>query len=267
MEYIIKVCGEVVDSQYKAYAVTAKNEEEAKKKAKQCFQDEFYTNGNVVIVEKPLPRKKKSIFALIAMTIPILLSLIDWKYKHDTFSISPDLISCLFGAILYSSFVIRFKGIQRAVESKYDILFTIISTLLLSTFVKVLLFENHIKVFGIFDIPVNTNIILIAAVILSWLGLKIVSLSCIGIVVILALGNIVGLNNAMGTIWGSLYIISSFLGIVMYSSVEPAFLETKNALSRFAKRNINYLNNDLTEAKEHASKIKDTIENKINSDK
>ncbi len=267
MEYIIKVCGEVVDSQYKAYAVTAKNEEEAKKIAKQHFQDEFYTNGNVLVVEKPLPRKKRSIFALIAMCIPILLSLINWKYQHDTFSISPDLISCLFGAILYSAFVIRFKGIQRAVESKYDILFTIISTLLLSTFIKVLLFEDQIKILGIFNVSVNTNVILIAAVILSWLGLKIVSLSCIGIVVILALGNIVGLNNAMGTIWGSLYIISSFLGIIMYASIEPAFLETKSALLRFTKKSINYLSNDLGEAKEHASKIKNSIETKINSDK
>ncbi len=267
MEYIIKVCGEVVDSQYKAYAVKATSEEEAKKIAKQHFHDEFFTNGNVVVVEKPLMRNKRSNLALIAMIIPILLSLIEWKYEHESFSISPDLISCMFGVIIYSAFVIRFKGIQRAVESKYDILFTIVSTILLSTFIKVLLFENQIKLLGIFNIPVNTSVILIVAVILSWLGLKIVSLSCIGLVVFLALGNIVGLNNAMGSLWGTVYVISSFLGVIMYASVEPAFLETKNAFLRFTKRSVNYLNNDLSQAKEQATKIKNTIETKVNNDK
>lgn len=266
MEYIVKVCGEVVNSQYKAYSVVADSSEDAKKIARQNFRDEFFSNGNVVVIEQPLVRKTRSIFAIVAMLIPILLSFIEWKYNHKTFSISPDLISCMFGVIIYSAFVIRFKGIKRTVESKYDILFTIVSTLLLSTFIKALLFEQQISLL-FFKVPVNTNVILIIAVIMSWLGLKIVSLSCIGILVILALGNIVGLNNAMGPLWGTVYVLSSFLGVIMYASVEPVFLESTSSFFRFAKKNINHLNNDLSQAKEHIDMAKTAIDTKINNDK
>ncbi len=264
MEYIVKVCGEVVDNEYKAYAVKASSEEEAKKIAKKNFSEEFLTTGSIIVTERPLMRQKRSIFALVAMIIPILLSFVSWKNGHSTISISPDLISCLFGVTIYSAFVIRFKGIQRTVDSIYDILFAVVSAILFSTFIKILLFQTEISVLGIIKLSIDTNVILIVAVILSWLGLKIVSLSCIGIIVLLALGNIVGLNDAMGSIWGTIYIISSFLGIIMYASVEPAFLETRKSIYRFAKNSINRLNSDLLGAKQETSKIKSMIDNRKN---
>lgn len=268
MEYIVKVCGEIVYNQYRAYAVKANSEVEARKIAKQSFCEDFSSNGNVVVVEKPFMRKERSIFALVAMIIPILLSLISWKHNHSTISISPNLISCLFGVMIYSAFVMRFKGIQRTVQSKIDILFAIVSVILLSTFIRILLLETDISLLGgIIKIPINTYIVLIVAAILSWLGLKLVSLTSIGLVIILALGNIVGLNDAMGALWGTIYVISSFLGIIMYASIEPAFMEIKSNFYHFTKRSINHLNDDLLQAKDHTVKTKKLIEEKTNSDK
>lgn len=266
MEYIIKVCGEVVDNQYKAYAVKANSESQAQKIAKQNFQEEFLTDGNVAVVEKPFMRKKRSVFALIAMIIPILLSLINWKHGHSTISISPDLISCLFGVLIYSSFVIRFKGIQRTVQTKTDILFAIVSVLLLSTFVRILLLDTKFTLLGgLIKFPINTYVVLIFAVILSWIGLKGVSLTCIGFIVLCALGNILGLNKAMRTLWGSIYVISSFLGIIMYASVEPTFMESKQYIHKFFKSNFKSLNEDLYQVKSNSITKKEThhrIDNK-----
>lgn len=263
MEYIIKVCGEVVDYQYKAYAVKANSEAEAKNIAKQNFQEEFLADGNVAVVEKPFMRKKRSIFALVAMIIPILLSLINWKHGHSTISISPDLISCIFGVLIYSSFVIRFKGIQRTVQSKTDILFAIVSVLLLSTFVRIFLLDTKFTLLGgLIKVPVNTYVVLVFAVILSWIGLKGVSLTCIGFIVLCALGNILGLNKAMGPLLGTVYVISSLFGILMYLSIEPVFIESKNSLYRFANKSINYLNGDLSQAKKQVSEVKKLIDKK-----
>ncbi len=262
MEYIVKVCGEVVDSEYKTYAIKASSLEEAKKIAKQNFREDYQTNGNIMVVEKPIIRRKRAYFAIVAMIIAILLSFISWKHGHSTVSFSPDLISTLFAVLIYSAFVIRFKGIQRTVGSKIDIIFMILLTLLLSSFVKIILCEKEFTLFKIINFSVNTNVVLIVAVILSWLGLKLVSLGCVSLVIICALGNITSLNAAMGSFWGTVYVISSFLGIVMYSSVEPAFMDIKKYIYRFTKKSINYLERDVTVAKEHAIKIKNSVDNK-----
>ena len=267
MEYITKVCGEVASSHVKAYAVDANSEEEAIKVAKQNFQNEYLTNGNVVVIEKPYTRKKRSIIAIVAMIIPILLSLISWKNGHNTISISPNLISCIFGVLIYSAFVIRFKGIQRTVRSTYDILFAIISVILISTFISIILVNKQISLLGgLFKIPVDSMTILVVAVILSWVGLKLVSLVCLGAILLPALNNIIGLNAAMGTLWGSIYIISSFLGVLMYASVEPAFMDTRRSLLNFTKKSINHINNDFIEAKTHVSKAKNLIKESNNSE-
>ena len=267
MEYITKVCGEVVDNKCKTYAVNANTEDEAIKIAKQNFQDDYLTNGNVIVYEKPFARKKRSIIALVAMAIPILLSLISWKHGHNTISISPNLISCFFGVLIYSAFVIRFKGIQRTVNSVYDILFAIVSAIMISTFVRIILINKEISLFGgLIELPVNTTIVLIVAVILSWVGLKVMSLTCLGFVIFWALSNIVGLSETMGTLWGSIFIISSFLGVIMYASVEPAFMDSKKAIHSFANKSINHINKDLLEAKDKVSNTKKLLEEK-NSNK
>ncbi len=268
MEYIIKVCGEVIDNQYKAYAIKANSESEAKMIAKQNFQEEFATNGNIMVVEKPFIRKKRAIYAIVTMIIPILLSFINWKHNHSTISISPDLISTIFGVAIYSAFFIRFKGIRRTVESKYDIIFAILMTILLSSFIKILLCKQEFSILRFFHFSIDTNVVLVVAVILSWLGLKLVSVGCMGVVIVLALGNITSLNAAMGSLWGTVFVITSFLGILLYASVEPAFADAKKYFYHFTKKGINYLSNDISGAKEQAIKIKDKIDDKkINNDK
>lgn len=267
MEYIVKVCGEVIDSEVKTYAVKANSFEEAREIAKNNFKEEYQNNGNVIVIEKPVERKKRAVFSIIAISIAILLSLVSWKKGHETILISPDLISCLFAVAIYSGFVIRFKGLERTVGTKTDIIFTFLLTILLSSFVKIILCEQQFTFLKFIKFSVNTNVVLVVAVILSWLGLKIVSLGCVGLVVICALSNITGLNAAMGSLWGTVYVMSSFLGILMYCSIEPAFLDIKNYFYRFTKKSINYLNNDVQIAKEHASKAKKQIENKMHNDK
>ena len=251
MQYVVQVSGEVLDKQNKAYVVDSKTAEEAQRIATQTFCEDFAIESDAVYV-KSHKRTYKAITAFIFMLVPILLSFIGWKNGHDTISISPDYLSCLYGLLIYAAFVVRFKGIQSTV-------------LLLSTFVKTILVTKTISLLGLTDITISTNVVLPVAIILSWLGLKVVSLVCMGGVAIIALFNITALNTAMGTIFGPLYIICSFIGIMMYLSVEPAFVETLVQVRNVAARGLHRLSGDVSYAKAKAINVKTAISNKINA--
>lgn len=53
----------------------------------------------------------------------------------------------------------------------------------------------------------------------------------------------------MGMIWGPLYVISSFMGIMLYLSVEPVMFETVSHLKKSIIRSIDYTKNDFIQAK------------------
>lgn len=260
MQYVVQVSGEVLDKQNKAYVVKSKTDEEAQLIATQTFCKDFAIESNAVYV-KSHKRTYKAISAFVFMLISILLSFIRWKNGHNTVSISPDYLSCLYGTLIYAAFIVRFKGIQRAVSSWIDTLFCVFTVLLLSTFVKTILVTKTICLFGLTDITINTNVILPVAIILSWLGLRIVSLVCMGGIAIIALFNITALNAAMGTIFGPLYIICSFVGIMMYLSVEPAFVETLLQVKNVATRGMHRLSGDVSNAKTKVINVKKAISN------
>ena len=69
----------------------------------------------------------------------------------------------------------------------------------------------------------------------------------------------------MGTVFGPLYIICSFVGIMMYLSVEPAFVETLVQVRNVAARGLHRLNGDVSYAKAKAINVKTAISNKINT--
>lgn len=248
MQYVINVSGNVENIQNKSYVVNSKSEEEAKNTAIRNFCEDFSTSSDQVYV-KQNRRTYKSMLAFAFMLIPILLSFVQWKNGHETISISPNYISCLYSVILYLAFVVRFKGVQRTVSTFTDILFCIFNILLFSSFVRTIIFNKAINIFGLIKFDIDTNIVLIIAMLLSWIGLRGVSLTCIGGVALLALINITDLNIAMGTIYGPMYIICSFIGMMLYISVEPAAIEALPYIKNITKRGIQYLNQEKMDIK------------------
>ena len=251
MQFLVRVTGDISDSHKKAYIIKSDTEENAQLLAAQCFCNEYNVEGRTVIVE-PYRRTNKAIMAFAFMLVPILLSMIGWKDGHNTINIRPDFISCLYGVLIYAAFIVRFKGIQRTVGSWIDILSVVFSVLLLAAFVKMILVVQNISIFGLTDISIDTNVILFVAIVLSWLGVKIVSVVCMAFVVIFAFVNIIALNNAMGMFYGSLYVICSFVGIMLYLSIEPACIDAKYNFTKAVLKGLNVLGNDITQAKKKA---------------
>ena len=68
-------------------------------------------------------------------------------------------------------------------------------------------------------------------------------------VLLTALLNISALNDAMGGIWGAMYIICAFVGLMLYLSVEPAFPETMFHIRKATMKSLSYIGSDVAQAK------------------
>lgn len=258
MQYLVYSKGRVVDNKEKAYVIRAESVAEARKIAQDTFAEE-YCVVDEDIYTKPYKRTRNSILTYIFMTVPILLSFINWKSGHDTISISPDYISCIYAFIFYAAYVVRFKGIMRTMGSWVDIGFCIMFPLLLSTFIRTLMGTTSISVLGMFEIPIDTSVVFPVALILSWFGLKMMSVICITTIGILAIFNITALSESMGAIWGPLYVICAFISILLYCSVEPAIVEGLPHFGRTLGQGISNAKQDFVEAGASAKRIGNSL--------
>ena len=262
MQYVVQVNGEVTGQQSRTYIVDSQTADEAQSVAKQNFQSDYQTINDPKCV-KMYKRTKNALVSLAFMLIPISLSLVDWKNGHDTIRIGPDYLSCLYAVVLYSAFLVRFKGLQRAFGTLIDIVFCVFNVLLLSTFVQTLLVVEEIKVFGMTAFSLDAHIILPVAIVLSWLGLKLVSLlSFVGIAV-MAISRVSFLNEAMGNTFGTIYVICAFIGIGIYLSIEPAVSESINSIKSTVGQGIGKANQEISCAKSQAAGITASVSSKL----
>lgn len=249
-KYIVPVTGSVPERKTTSYLVRACSQDDARRIAEGKFSEEFGTFG-----ESPSAldnRTPRAIAACILMSIAIGLSYINWAHGHDLISISPSLTSCLISLILYTSYVIRFKGVHKIVISKSDIALCLCVILLFASFIQALLTGEIISIpkipFLTSGISINSYHVLFAAVALSWIGVKIVSAACFLLVGIAAFTNIMTLSDSMGPLFGPLYCLSSFFGLMFYISVEPAASEAIYHIKASAPAAKKYVENDFHQA-------------------
>ena len=222
MRYLIHTEGKVINLQGKSYMVKASGKEEAQEAAKKQFIEEYGYNGEIY-TSKARKINWFTGISILAMVVAIGLSFIDWKSGHATISIKPDLISCVIAFAIYSAYVIRIKGLQRMTEYT-DLAFMVLLILLFSSFIQCILLNSTFKLI-VWEVPIDCRLLLIAAIFLSWLGMKLLSVGCMLVIVICAFFKILMLNKAMGNLWGPAYVICAAVGIITYLIIEPAVQE------------------------------------------
>ena len=132
MQYLVNAKGKVASEKYEIYAIEAENEEIAKKIAEERFKEENELIDECLYIQKPIDRKKKAIYSIVLLAIAVLISLIPfphersflwWELEPVYKNIAPiNLIPIIFGLLVYSLFVLRFKGIENLTKSKIDII-------------------------------------------------------------------------------------------------------------------------------------------------
>ena len=260
MQYLVNTCGEITTTETKSYLVDAKSKEEAEQIAKEFFKQEYDVEDGYAVYSHTYVNKR-TLKVILSCLLMIVAMLVLWipEYTNDSWwsnlwgtsalNVRPDLISCLCSIIFYAAYVIRFKGINKAVGNFLDVSLTIVGILIFSTFFKIINVSEQFKLFGIIPIPFLSPVnLIIFGLALSWIGTKIVSLATFGIVAIIAITNVNTISNAMG-VFGAVYIICSFIGILLWLSVEPCILEAFPQYKKELLLGYNKMKKDLVDAK------------------
>ena len=132
---------------------------------------------------------------------------------HDSFSFQPKLISTIFAICLISPLYLR--GILKWSKSIYSLLSFVLILLVFASFTELALGGN-----GKSSIVIS---LLVAAVVLSWLGVKAVAGASWGLALAAAIYSAIESNLAMGFA-GFIYIGSGFIGLVLHSGLNPGEL-------------------------------------------
>lgn len=249
MKYLIHTEGKIVNLQGKSYRVKAATKEEAQQLAREQFIEEYGCNGEIY-TSKAIKTKVVTAGSIIGMLIAVLLSFINWKSEHATISIKPDLISTVMAIVIYSAYVIRFKGLQRMSDCT-DWIFFILSVLLLSSFIQSILSSREFQI-PIIRTYIDCRMLFVLAMILSWLGLKILSVGCMAFIVLCGFFKIISLNVAMGNIWGTVYAMGAAVGIILYLVIEPAIQEMLPYYHKCAQRTFMGMKDNIYEAGKEA---------------
>lgn len=254
-QFLVQAGGAVATERDKTYVVNAPSgtEEEAQQIASEMFAEEFRCVGEVYTGK--VVKRNGTLWLILFMTVAILLSFVGWKKGHSTVSIRPDMISMMYAVLIYSAYVVRVKGIRKMLESIREIVVCILVLMLFASFVQIFLGTNEFKIFGIELFSFDSKILLLIAFLLSWLGVKFVSVVTLGLVVVCALAKLSIVNEAMG-VWGIVYVLSGFIGIILYLKTEPQVVAALPSYRKSLKAQMSYLKNDIFEAGREGLEIK-----------
>jgi len=134
-------------------------------------------------------------------------------FFDSSLTFQPNLISTILAICLISPLYLR--GILKWSKSIYSLLSLVLILLVFASFTELALGGN-----GKSSIVIS---LLVAAVVLSWLGVKAVAGASWGLALAAAIYSAIESNLAMGFA-GFIYIGSGFIGLVLHSGVNPGEL-------------------------------------------
>ena len=259
-DYYVKTQGVVIEHKEQNYVVSAKSKEDAELQARQLFEKDYVVINDRIGFKSEKKNNLLFIGVVICLLIPVVLSYIPWVEKTHFFlwetsnsiSIAPHLKTTLFSIIFYSAFVLKFKGLK-VFKSPKDVVVSLLMVLIFASFFEIVLKEEEFF-FGL--LKIDPVYLIIIAILLSWGGEKLLSCACYIAVAFLAVENINDVSIAMGSIWGTLYIVSSYFGIGLYFANDYDLRNSLSSMLNFSKKAVTYVSNDLKAAKAEIDELK-----------
>jgi hypothetical protein len=182
------------------------------------------------------------ILSLLFLLISGVMSF--FKYTHvgwlwnSSMTFKPGFISTIFAVFLIAPLYLR--GILKWNKSLYSLLSLILILLVFASFTELAMGGNDYNRIVLF--------LLVAAVLLSWLGIRAVAGASWILVLAAAIYAAIENNLAMG-IYGFVYISSGFVGLVLHSGLNPGelFEGIKNEYSKVGTAIKNTAEQDIKE--------------------
>lgn len=219
---------------------------------------------------------------IVFLTIAFLMTFVKY-YEPDGFNyvdLFPSPLSILFSIIVYVAFVVKVKGIENTLKNATDTIISVLFILVFATFMNI--FTNNAKVSsGIIGKILgkiglnNTNYLIVAAIVLSWLGIKQIASFVWIAIILLGITELITCGNYMGNFKGMVFLLSSFLGFVFYLKYEGkkiinSFRKLGVASNNFIKSNINesgeILKKEVNKAKNSFQQNKNKSDEILNND-
>lgn len=264
-EYLVKTYGYVILDKEENYVINANDEEDAKVRAQEMFKEDYALASERINFKVESRSDKFLKLSLICMIISVIFIYIPWSNDGDLYNICPHLLSTLYGIVFYTSFIVRFKGLKNVFLSKIDLIMSILMIIIISSLFEIILGRYEVG-FLFMNFDIDPNIIIIIALLLSCLGMKMVSVACYIFVGFLALTNIIGLSVAMGPLFGPLFVLTSYLSIGIYIACDPLLRNAFPSIYNTSKRTMKYLYNDFNAAKDEFNTVKENVKS-INNEK
>ena len=200
-------------------------------------------------------RKKFSVVpGIVFLGITVIMSFFRYFEKNgfNYIELYPDILSLLLSLVIYSAFVIRIKGIDNVFKNISDTVISILFVLVMGIVIKIFA-GNSVRSSGIIGNLLgkiglgNSFSLVIAAIVLSWLGLeKICGFIWIAIIV-LGIAELVTCGNYMGNFKGSIFLLSLFLGGIFYLKYEGK--QVISSFKRGVSLSANVLGSNINESK------------------
>jgi len=206
------------------YCIQEKNADEARKRALAIYRKSFPKAQNINVSKK----SRMNIAAIIFLSIACFLSFIPWHLENIIFILKPSMFSTLLAIGLYSAVIIRIKGLQNSFNNAADTILSCLTILFCSSFLNFFIGDVKIQILW-FELFISGKHILAVAFLLSWLGVSFIAKFVWIALFVLAAARILLGDAAMG-IWGVVYVLSAFLGIVF--QLKQQGVEFREALGK-----------------------------------
>jgi len=240
---------------------------ETEEKAIEIFEHQLQDGETLINISK----KTSPIPGIIFLSIPIIMSYFPFYDGFDSINLFPDMLSTLIATIIYSSFVIRIKGMKNTFKGIMDIIISLMIILLMGIVLKFFVGDNSIfgnglisKFLKLFSIKITKSHLIIIAIILSWLGIRQISGFLWLIIIGLGLTEFATCGKYLGNVQGTLFVLSAFCGCIFYLKYEGrliinSFSNMTYSISHFFKHDID---GSLNYAKQQLTKLKESKRNK-----
>lgn len=264
---------DVIDKVTTVSTVSSSSKEEAKEIVKKELESRNDFVGDSIVMRVEEKNTREQIIATVLFVISVILSLTKWTIgtKHGQYDISPNLESGVYAVLVFLTLYVRFKGLNSIFDSLLDLIDCILIIALLSSFIRIVmikqidLFDFTTLFFQIKPFTFSTTHLIVLGIVLSFLGLKLLSLISYGVVLFVGISNLMKISSAM-EIKGFIFFIFAIIGILLYLKNDPELQAALPFIQNTYRHGKHLLNNDLKISRQQVAGIKNHINMKHKKD-
>lgn len=202
----------------KRITVDASNFDSAKEKCENLLDKEGVNFSGLNKVSSPLP-------AIIAFGIVFFMSFIKYFDAHKYIQLFPRVLALFLSIIIYSAIVIKSKGIYNTFKGKSDTILSLLFIWVLAIFIQIFVGDSTVPTGFISKllnkIGIGNNwLLIIGAILLSWLGINQIAGFVWIAVVLMGMLELGTCGEYMGNFKGAIFLLSTFVGFVCYLKYE-----------------------------------------------